>query len=80
MDQFREYFQLTEDLLGAETMQAMYIEKCQALAINIMYGIGGRDVRVEDMINVYETLKEIARTGETGDVYRYMGLRDKEAK
>ena len=54
--------------------------KCQALAINIMYGIGGRDVRVEDMINVYETLKEIARTGETGDVYRYMGLRDKEAK
>ena len=28
----------------------------------------------------YETLKEIARTGETGDVYRYMGLRDKEAK
>ena len=42
-----------------------------------MYGIGGRDVRVEDMINVYETLKEIARTG---DVYRYMGLRDKEAK
>ena len=26
------------------------------------------------------TLKDIAVTGETGDVYRYMGLRDKEAK
>lgn len=32
------------------------------------------------MINVYDTLKDIAATGETGDVYRYMGLRDKEAK
>ena len=75
-----ESFSTNGGPVGAETMQAMYIEKCQALAINIMYGIGGRDVRVEDMINVYETLKEIARTGETGDVYRYMGLRDKEAK
>ena len=75
-----ESFSTNGGPVGAETIQAMYIEKCQALAINIMYGIGGRDVRVEDMINVYETLKEIARTGETGDVYRYMGLRDKEAK
>ena len=29
---------------------------------------------------VYETLKDIAKTGETGPTYRYMGLRDKEAK
>lgn len=66
--------------LGAETMQAMYTARCTALTIDIMYGIGGRDVTVDDMINVYDTLKDIAATGETGDVYRYMGLRDKEAK
>lgn len=66
--------------LGAETMQAMYTGRCTALAIDIMYGIGGRDVTVEDMENVYETLKNIAATGETGELYRYMGLRDKEAK
>ena len=54
--------------------------RCTALTIDIMYGIGGRDVTVDDMINVYDTLKDIAVTGETGDVYRYMGLRDKEAK
>ena len=75
-----EAFSTNGGPLGAETMQAMYTGKCDALAIDIMYGIGGRDVRVEDMINVYETLKDIAKTGETGPTYRYMGLRDKEAQ
>ena len=75
-----EAFSTNGGPVGAETMQAMYTAGCKAKTINIMYGIGGRDVRVEDMINVYETLKDIAATGETGDVYRYMGLRDKEAK
>ena len=75
-----EAFSTNGGPLGAETMQAMYTGKCDALAIDIMYGIGGRDVRVEDMINVYVTLKDIAKTGETGPTYRYMGLRDKEAK
>lgn len=75
-----EAFSTNGGPLGAETMQAMYTGKCDALAIDIMYGIGGRDVRVEDMMNVYETLKDIAKTGKTGPTYRYMGLRDKEAK
>ena len=75
-----EAFSTNGGPVGAETMQAMYTARCTALTIDIMYGIGGRDVTVDDMINVYDTLKDIAATGETGDVYRYMGLRDKEAK
>ena len=75
-----ESFSTNGGPLGAETMQAMYTARCTALTIDIMYGIGGRDVTVDDMINVYDTLKDIAAIGETGDVYRYMGLRDKEAK
>ena len=75
-----ESFSTNGGPLGAETMQAMYTARCTALTIDIMYGIGGRDVTVDDMINVYDALKDIAATGETGDVYRYMGLRDKEAK
>ena len=75
-----ESFSTNGGPLGAETMQAMYTARCTALTIDIMYGIGGRDFTVDDMINVYNTLKDIAATGETGDVYRYMGLRDKEAK
>lgn len=75
-----EAFSTNGGPVGAETIQAMYVHGCTAKAINILYGIGGRDVTVDDMMGVYETLMEIARTGETGPTYRYMGLRDKEAK
>ena len=75
-----EAFSTNGGPLGAETMQAMYQYGCDALAIDIMYGIGGRDVKVEDIKGVYETLKKIAKTGDRGEIYRYMGLRDKEAK
>ncbi len=75
-----EAFSTNGGPLGAETMQAMYQYGCDALAIDIMYGIGGRDVRVEDIKGVYETLKDIAKTGDRGELYRYIGLRDKEAK
>lgn len=75
-----EAFSTNGGPVGAETMQAMYTGGCTAKAINIMYGIGGRDVTVDDMKGVYQTLMDIAETGETGPTYRYMGLRDKEAK
>lgn len=75
-----EAFSTNGGPVGAETMQAMYTAGCTAKAINIMYGIGGRDVTVDDMKGVYKTLMEIAETGEPGPTYRYMGLRDKEAK
>lgn len=75
-----EAFSTNGGPVGAETMQAMYTAGCTAKAINIMYGIGGRDITVEDMKGVYTTLMEIAKTGETGPTYRYMGLRDKEAE
>ena len=75
-----EAFSTNGGPLGAETMQAMYQYGCDALAIDIMYGIGCRDVKVEDIKGDYETLKDIAKTGDRGDIYRYMGLRDKEAK
>ncbi|MCI9617650.1 MAG: pyruvate ferredoxin oxidoreductase [Eubacterium sp.] len=75
-----EAFSTNGGPVGAETMQAMYTAGCTAKAINVMYGIGGRDVTVDDMKGVYKTLMKIAETGETGPTYRYMGLRDKEAK
>ena len=75
-----ESFSTNGGPVGAETFQAMYQEGCTAKAINIMYGIGGRDVRVEDIVDVYNTLIEIDKTGEVGDVYRYMGLREREER
>ena len=55
-----ESFSTNGGPVGAETMQAMYTNGCTAKAINIMYGIGGRDVTVGDMRGVYDTLEEIA--------------------
>ncbi len=64
--------------LGAEVMSALYRGKASAHAINIVYGLGGRDVRVEDMEEVYNALFHIIETGDQGSIVRYMGVRDKE--
>ena len=62
--------------LGADVMSALYRAKSQALAVNYIYGLGGRDVRVEDMEGVFATLKQIAEDGDAGETYRYLGIRE----
>ena len=44
--------------------------------MNIIYGLGGRDVRVEDMEQVFADLQAVIDTGDTGETYQYMGLRE----
>ena len=61
--------------LGADVMSALFRARSKALAINYVYGLGGRDVRVEDMEDVYATLQQVIDDGDAGDMYRYMGLR-----
>lgn len=46
--------------------------------INIVYGLGGRDCRVEDIEKVYEHLFEIIKTGKTGERYLHLGVRSNE--
>ena len=41
-----------------------------------VYGLGGRDVRVEDMEGIFETLKQIDKDGNAGETYRYLGVRE----
>ena len=62
--------------LGADVMSAMFRARSEALAVNYMYGLGGRDVRVEDMEGVFEDLKQMVETGDAGETYRYMGIRE----
>ncbi len=62
--------------LGADVMSAMFRARSQAFAVNYIYGLGGRDVRVEDMEGVFEDLKQIIADGDAGETYRYMGLRE----
>ena len=62
--------------LGADVMSAMFRARSQAFAVNYVYGLGGRDVRVEDMQGVFEDLKEVIANNDAGETYRYMGVRE----
>ena len=62
--------------LGADVMSALYRARSKALAVNYIYGLGGRDVRVEDMQSVFEALKQIVEDGDAGETYRYLGIRE----
>ncbi len=62
--------------LGADVMSALFRARSSALAVNIIYGLGGRDVRVEDMEQVFADLQAVIDTGDTGETYQYMGLRE----
>lgn len=62
--------------LGAEVMAALYRAKADTLAMNYIYGLGGRDVRVEHMESVFAQLEEAAEKQDAGEMYRYLGLRE----
>ncbi len=61
--------------LGADVMAALYRAKNQAEAVNVLYGLSGRDVQVEDICSLYEQLGKMAQ-GEPYEHYQYMGLRE----
>lgn len=61
--------------IGAEVMAALFRAKASCEAVNYVYGLGGRDVRVEHIEEVFAELEKVAAEG-TDHVYRYMGLRE----
>ena len=62
--------------LGADVMAAMFRAKTSAHAVNYIYGLGGRDVRVEDMEKIFAELKQIVADNDAGETYRYLGIRE----
>ena len=62
--------------LGADVMAAMFRARSQAFAVNYIYGLGGRDVRVEDMESVFADLQKVIDDGDAGETYRYLGIRE----
>jgi len=61
--------------LGAEVRAAMYHAGLQAKALNLIYGLGGRDVKVNDFYSVFEKLSAIDG-GETIPMFDYIGVRE----
>jgi len=62
--------------LFTDVTSAMYGRADGVKMINYIYGLGGRDVKVDDIRVVYNELQEIAKTGKVKEVYNYLGVRE----
>ena len=63
--------------LFAETAGACINMPDRPLMVDIVFGLGGRDFTVEAALSVFDRLKNIAATGEVGELYTHMGQREK---
>ncbi len=61
--------------LFAEVRSAMFDSERRPKAVNYIYGLGGRDVRVQDMVSVFEDLCRDADGSGSADIFRYLSLR-----
>lgn len=59
----------------AETCAGLVANGVSAKGINYIYGLGGRDVKVDSIKTVYNELEKIGTTGKMGDTYRYLEVR-----
>jgi len=75
-----EMFSATGGPLGVEVQAALYRAKADTEVVNYFYGLGGRDITVEDFEQVYRKLEKIAGEHKVTDMYEYIGLRDREKK
>jgi pyruvate ferredoxin oxidoreductase alpha subunit len=63
--------------LGAEVRAALYGRTDGVKTINIVYGLGGRDIKVEDFYKIYEDLAETAEGKKTDVPYcTHLGMRE----
>ena len=58
-----------------DVTSAMYGRADGVRVINYIYGLGGRDVKTDDIEKVYADLAEIVKTGKVNSVYNYLGVR-----
>lgn len=63
--------------LFEEVVSAMFAKSVTTpKLINYIYGLGGRDVKTNDIELVYNRLSEIVKTGNVGEVYNHLGIRE----
>ncbi|MEG0220793.1 MAG: pyruvate ferredoxin oxidoreductase [Clostridia bacterium] len=62
--------------LYTDLTSAMYVNKINVPTVNYIYGLGGRDVKPEDIEKVYSDLQIIAKDGNVDNVARYLGVRE----
>ena len=65
--------------LFEDVVSSLYVNQVSVPTVNYVYGIGGRDTKVEDIESVYTDLLEIVKeNGKIKNPYRYLGLRREE--
>ncbi len=62
--------------LFTEVRSAMFDYAKDTKVVNYIYGLGGRDVRADEIKLVYQELLEIARTGQVKSTFNYLGIRE----
>ena len=60
--------------LFTELTSAMYSAGLNVPTVDYIYGLGGVDVKVDDIIEVYKKLNEIAKTGNVEKTTYYLGM------
>ena len=75
-----EMFAATSGPLGAEVRAAMHQAHCEAETVNYFYGLGGRDITVNDFKTVYDNLETMAKTHVVTGMYDYIGLREEQSE
>lgn len=64
--------------LASEVTAALYRSGSRATVINYVYGLGGRDFKVEDAAAVYEELEDVTEHGKEKPFFPYIGLRSRQ--
>ncbi|MDF2865302.1 MAG: pyruvate flavodoxin/ferredoxin oxidoreductase domain protein [Clostridia bacterium] len=61
--------------LFSEITSAMYTSNVKVPTVNYIYGLGGRDVKIDNIFEVFSDLETIAKTGKITTLTNYLGLR-----
>ncbi|TCK93114.1 pyruvate ferredoxin oxidoreductase alpha subunit [Natranaerovirga hydrolytica] len=61
-----------------EVRSALYDYDTKPAMVNYIYGLGGRDVKTDDIEKVYNDLLEVVKEGKVEDPYRYLGVMEEQ--
>lgn len=62
--------------LYSDVVTGLYKENITIPVSNYIYGLGGRDVKAEDIEKIYNDLINVVESGENGNATHYLGVRE----
>ncbi|GAB6099705.1 2-ketoisovalerate ferredoxin oxidoreductase subunit alpha [Halanaerocella petrolearia] len=71
-----ETFSTTGGPAFADVRAALYDVNADVEAVNYIYGLGGRDIKVKKVEDVYNDLQEIVETGQVENRINHIGVRE----